>query len=156
MENELQQTDIRAADAIMAAGEMRMELGWNNLARERFEMAGTIYIELAETLEDWTWGMKAGHAYMKAGHVLLDAGTLRDIRNAENNFREAREHFDSVSSNIENTNPDLAAKATYQAAKATKLAREAYMKGLGCDSDSEGFPVEEIEQFEAGEIDRVH
>ena len=69
MENELQQTDIRAADALMAAGEMRMELGWNNLARERFEMAGTIYIELAETLEDWTWGMKAGHVLLGAEHL---------------------------------------------------------------------------------------
>lgn len=135
-ENELQQTDIRAADALMAAAEMRVEFGWNYLAGERFEKAGTIYIEIAETEEVYPLGMKAGHAYLKAAYAYLDAGTSSGAMDAEKTFREAREHFDMVSSNMEKTNPDLAAEAAKLSAEATKLAREAYMKGLDSGSKS--------------------
>ena len=131
-EQQLLQAELRAVETLMAAGEMRMERGWNYLAAGRFTFAATIYLELADTQEDSLFEMKAGRALMKAAHAYMDAGTSYDSFNAEKTFREAREHFNAVSSNI-GIDPDSAAEATKLAAEAAKLAREAYLKGLGSD-----------------------
>ena len=140
-EDELQQADIKAADALMVSADIRLKHDWNYIAGERYEVAACIYLGIAETQDNPLMEVKAGHAYIKAGHAYHGAGTRQDAIKAGQVFHQAREHFNNVCE-AEPDDSELAKEAIDMAKKAIEYAREAFIEGWGLDS------TESLQNFE--------